>query len=127
MITLRSTHQMGRMAFPLVAVVALAGVAAYIVLQRDTATAGSTRGAPLRETVTTAADVPIPNVPGKRLVSRIVDYPPGASSVPHRHARSALIYAYVLSGEIRSQVDEEPARVYRAGETWLENPEAIIR
>jgi hypothetical protein len=40
-------------------------------------TAGSTHGAPLRETVTVAADVPIPNLPGKRLVSRIVDYPLG--------------------------------------------------
>jgi hypothetical protein len=39
--------------------------------------AGSTHGAPLRETVTVAADEPIPNLPGKRLVSHIVDYPLG--------------------------------------------------
>src|SRR5262245_13192593 len=38
--------------------------------------AGSKHGAPLRETVTVAADKPIPNLPGKRLVSQIVDYPP---------------------------------------------------
>jgi len=86
--------------------------------------AASTLGAPLRETVTVVADVPIPNLPGKRMVSRVIDYPPGASSAPHRHARSAFIYAYVLSGEIRSQADGEPARVYRAGETWFENPGA---
>ena len=85
-------------------------------------TAGSTHGAPLRETVTVAADEPIPNLPGKRLVTHIVDYPPGASSAPHRHARSAFIYAYVLSGEVRSQVNDGPARVYRAGETWFESP-----
>ena len=90
-------------------------------------TAGSTHGAPLRETVTVAADEPIPNLPGKRLVTHIVDYPPGVSSAPHRHARSAFIYAYVLSGEIRSQVDGEPARVYRAGEAWFENPGAYHR
>jgi quercetin dioxygenase-like cupin family protein len=87
-------------------------------------TDGSTHGAPLSETVTVAADEAIPNVPGKRLVSNIVDYPPGASSAPHRHAGSAFIYAYVLSGEIRSQVDGEPARVYRVGEAWFENPGA---
>ena len=58
-------------------------------------------GAPLRETVTVAADKPIPNLPGKRLISLIVDYPPGASSASHRHARSAFIYAYVLSGDIK--------------------------
>ena len=82
---------------------------------------------PLRETVTVAAEKPIPNLPGKRLVSLIVDYPPGASSVPHRHARSAFIYAHVLSGEIRSAVDGEPAHVYRAGESWFENPGAHHR
>ena len=91
------------------------------------ATAGNTHGAPLTETVTVAADKAIPNVPGKRLVSLIVDYPPGASSVPHRHASSAFIYAYVLSGEIRSQVDGEPVRVYRAGEAWFESPGAHHR
>jgi quercetin dioxygenase-like cupin family protein len=86
--------------------------------------AGSTHGARFRETITVAADEPIPNLPGKRLVSHIVDYAPGGGSRPHRHARSAFIYAYVLSGEIRSQVDSGPARVYRAGETWFESPGA---
>jgi quercetin dioxygenase-like cupin family protein len=90
-------------------------------------TAGSTHGAPLRETVTVAADEPISNLPGKRLVTHIVDYPPGVSSAPHRHAPSAFIYAYVLSGEIRSQVDDEPVRVYRPGETWFERPGAYHR
>jgi quercetin dioxygenase-like cupin family protein len=83
-----------------------------------------THDAPLRETVTVAADKPIPNVPGKRLVSVIVDYPPEGISLPHRHARSAFIYAYVLSGKIRSQVDDEPVREYGPGESWFENPGA---
>jgi quercetin dioxygenase-like cupin family protein len=87
-------------------------------------TVDSTQAAPPRETVTVVADEPIPNLPGKRLVSRVIDYPPGAKSASHRHARSAFIYAYVLSGEIRSQVDDEPARVYRPGETWFEKPGA---
>jgi hypothetical protein len=76
-----------------------AGVAALALLP----TVGNPQGAPLRETVTIVANEPIPNVPGKRLISLIVDYPPGASSTPHRHARSAFIYAYVLSGEVRSR------------------------
>ena len=86
-------------------------------------TAGAAHRAPLRETVTTTvADVPIPNLPGKRLVSRVIDYPPGAGLRAHRHAPSAFIYAHVLSGAIRSKVDHEPDRVYRAGETWFEKP-----
>ena len=118
---------MRRIAFSLVAVVALAGVVTYMVPHLDTPTAGSTHGAPLRETVTVAADEPIPNLPGKRLVSHVVDYPPAARSAPHRHAGSAFIYAYVLSGEIKSQVDGEPGRVYRAGEAWFESPGAHHR
>ena len=104
-------------------VFAVAAAAAVLIVP----TAGSAHGVRVGETVTVAADEPIPNLPGKRLVSHIVDYPPGASSAPHRHARSAFIYAYVLSGEIRSQVDGEPARVYRAGEAWFENPGAYHR
>ena len=90
-------------------------------------TAGSMHDTPLRETVTVAADELIPNLPGKRLVTHIVDYRPGASSASHRHARSAFIYAYVLSGEVRSQVDDEPVRVYRPGETWFERPGSYHR
>src|SRR5687767_12109936 len=67
-------------------------------------TAGGTHGAPVRETVAVVRNEPIPNLPGKRLISNVVHYPPGVSSTPHRHAPSAFIYAYVLSGAVRSAV-----------------------
>jgi len=121
----------------LAALMVAGGLALYVaraqqpdIKRTDPATppmTGSTHGAPLRDTVTVAADEPIPNLPGKRLVTHIVDYPPGVSSASHRHARSAFIYAYVLSGEIRSQVDDEPVRVYRPGETWFERPGSYHR
>ena len=69
----------------------------------------------------------IPNVPGKSVVAVEVMYPPGAGSAPHRHAHSAFIYAYVVSGEIESQVDDAPARVYKAGESFYEVPGAHHR
>lgn len=69
----------------------------------------------------------LPNVPGKSLVAIEVTYPPGGASAPHRHARSAFIYAYVLSGEIESQVGEGPARIYKAGEAFYEEPGAHHR
>src|SRR5262249_18351758 len=106
---------------------AVAAAFALLLLPAPVPSAGSTQGSPLRETVTVAADEPIPNLLGKRLVRHIVDYPPGARSASPRHARSAFIYAYVVSGEIRSQVDGEPIRVYRAGETWFESPGAHHR
>jgi quercetin dioxygenase-like cupin family protein len=64
----------------------------------------------------------IPNIAGKRLVALVVSYPPGGKSPSHRHAGSAFIYAHVLSGAIRSQVNDEPAKVYRAGEGFYEDP-----
>ena len=81
----------------------------------------------LRETVTPVFQHEIPNIPGKSLISVVVNYAPGATSVSHSHAASAFIYVYVLAGEIRSQVDNAPAKVYRAGETFYEVPGAKHR
>ena len=64
----------------------------------------------------------IPNTEGKSMVAVVVTYPPGAKSPAHHHARSAFIYAHVLSGAIRSQVGDEPAKVYKAGEGFYELP-----
>ncbi|GJE12650.1 MULTISPECIES: cupin domain-containing protein [Methylobacterium] len=76
------------------------------------------------ERVTPVFSAAIPNVTGKSLVSAVVDYPPGAKSPPHRHAASAFVYAFVVSGAVRSQVGDAPARVYRAGESFSEPPGA---
>jgi quercetin dioxygenase-like cupin family protein len=64
----------------------------------------------------------IPNIPGKSLIAVTVDYPPGGASLPHRHAGSAFIFAYVLSGQIESQVNDGPTQVYRTGESFYETP-----
>jgi quercetin dioxygenase-like cupin family protein len=75
-----------------------------------------------REQVRVVFEHALPNVEGKRMVAVTVSYPPGGKSLAHRHAASAFIYAYVLSGAIRSQVGNEPARVYHAGEGFYEMP-----
>jgi quercetin dioxygenase-like cupin family protein len=72
--------------------------------------------------VTQIFDRELPNVPGKSMRAVLVEYGPGASSPSHRHPSSAFIYATVLEGEIRSQVNDAPAQVYKAGETWTEQP-----
>jgi len=66
----------------------------------------------------------MPNVPGKTLTAITVEYAPGGKSASHRHAGSAFIFAYVLEGEIRSALEGETPRVYKAGETWTEPPAA---
>jgi quercetin dioxygenase-like cupin family protein len=74
------------------------------------------------EQVKTVFEHVIPSAEGKRMVAVVVTYPPGAKSPAHHHARSAFIYAYVLSGAIRSQVGDEPAKVYQVGEGFYEVP-----
>lgn len=76
------------------------------------------------DTVKTNFSHPISNVPGKSLVAVEVSYPPGGASAPHRHSDSAFIYAYVVSGQIASQVEGQPEHIYRAGECWYETPGA---
>jgi len=66
----------------------------------------------------------IPNLPGKSLIAVEVEYPPGAVSSPHVHAKSAFIYAYVVSGAIESKVNDGSVHLYHAGESWSEPPGA---
>jgi quercetin dioxygenase-like cupin family protein len=69
----------------------------------------------------------IPNAKGKSLVAIRVTYPPGGKSPPHHHAPSAFIHGYVLSGAVRSQVNDEPAKIYQTGEGFYEMPGASHR
>ncbi len=42
-----------------------------------------------------------------------------------RQPKSAFVFAYVLSGEMESKVNDEAARVYCAGGSWSEAPGAV--
>ena len=97
-------------------------VAGMLAIGATSALAESATSNPV--TVAPAFRQTIPNIPGKSLVAVVVSYAPGAKSAAHHHANSAFISAYVLSGAVRSQVDDEPAKVYRAGESWFEQPGA---
>jgi quercetin dioxygenase-like cupin family protein len=99
-----------------IAFLLLAGVS----LLSTNAAAGETN-APASK-VTQIFDRELPNVPGKSMRAVLVEYGPGAASPSHRHPSSAFIYATVLEGEIRSQVNDGPPRVYSAGEAWTEMP-----
>ena len=47
-----------------------------------------------------------------------VTYEPGQAGDPHRHPGPA--FGYVLEGEYEWAIDEQPARVLKAGETFYE-------
>lgn len=72
--------------------------------------------------VTLVYDHPLPNVPGKSLRGVLVEYEPGGTSSGHTHPNSAFIWATVLEGAIRSQVNGGPVTTYSAGESFSEYP-----
>ena len=93
----------------------LCGIAALCV---SSGYAGETE----KRKLTLVSEHVLPNVPGKSLKAMLVEYGPGGSSRAHTHPASAFIYARVLEGAIRSQVNDGPAKVYRVGESWTEKP-----
>jgi quercetin dioxygenase-like cupin family protein len=115
-----------RIAGGLLALATLAGVTGCGTSEpfrpRDDPSATATSDAPT-ETLTPLLQQALPNVQGKTFTSAIVDFPPGARAVPHRHGE-AFVYAYVLEGAVRSQLNDEPARTYRQGGNWAEPPGA---
>ncbi|PWE37792.1 cupin domain-containing protein [Pseudomonas prosekii] len=70
------------------------------------------------EKITVLQDELLQNVPGKKAMMIEVDYKPGQSSIAHKHQGTAM--AYVLSGEITSQVKGQKAITYKAGQYWYE-------
>lgn len=83
---------------------------------------GATTTALAADKISTNFEMPITNIPGKSLVAVEVEYAPGGTTPAHVHAKSAFIYAYVVSGAIESQVNDGPVQVFRAGQSWYEAP-----
>lgn len=86
------------------------------------ASAPSRAASPENSAVNLVYEHVLPNVPGKSIKSVLVEYQPGGSSPAHTHPNSAFIYATVLTGAIRSQVNNGPVTTYRAGESFSEIP-----
>jgi len=64
---------------------------------------------------------PLPNVAGNTMTALLVSYEPGGKSDAHHHA--GAVFAYILSGAIRSQVGPGgEVKVYKAGESFFEPP-----
>jgi quercetin dioxygenase-like cupin family protein len=64
----------------------------------------------------------LPDVPGKSIKGVLVEHGPGGSSPGHTHPKSAFIYATVLEGAIRSQVNDGPVTTYKSGQSFSEMP-----
>ncbi|OUM00299.1 cupin domain-containing protein [Variovorax sp. JS1663] len=62
----------------------------------------------------------LPDIPGKQAIVAIVDFAPGQAAQPHAHPGS--LFAYVLEGELVSQLEGQAPVTYRKGQTWYEPP-----
>jgi quercetin dioxygenase-like cupin family protein len=68
----------------------------------------------------------LPNVSGKSITAIVVRYAGGEKSPAHRHAGS--VFAYVLTGSIRSENSATgAAKTYVAGEFFFEPPGSVHR
>jgi len=65
-------------------------------------------------------DLPDINLKGWSATVVEVSYAPGEASAAHRHP--GITIAYVLEGEIRSKVGDEPEKSYATGQMFLETP-----
>lgn len=70
------------------------------------------------EKITVLQEQLLKNAPGKKAMMIEVDYQPGQSSIAHKHEGTAM--AYVLDGEVISQVKGEHAITYKKGQFWYE-------
>jgi quercetin dioxygenase-like cupin family protein len=62
------------------------------------------------------------DVPGKNAMMATVTLAPGQSAAPHLHPGS--IFAYVLEGEVVSQLEGQEPKTYTVGQSWYEPPRA---
>jgi quercetin dioxygenase-like cupin family protein len=99
----------------IITTVAVAAMMAGAALAHDTAAGKASK-------VSVVYEHELPNVPGKSIKGILVEYGPGGFSEAHTHPTSAFIYATVLEGSIRSQVNDGPVKVYKAGESFSELP-----
>jgi len=64
---------------------------------------------------------------GKDASSTVVEvtFEPGQKDSPHRHA--GPVFGYVLEGEYEHAIDDEPAKTYKAGDTFYEPSGCVHR
>lgn len=97
-------------------------IAAAISLALIAMTSASAADGAHNAKVTLVFDKELPNVPGKSMRGVLVEYGPGGYNPSHMHPKSAFIYATVIEGQVKSQVNGGEVKVYKTGENWIEVP-----
>ncbi|WP_166361812.1 cupin domain-containing protein [Pseudomonas akapageensis] len=71
-----------------------------------------------KETRMVLQEQALSNAPGKKAIMLTVSYAPGQRSLPHQHPGAVM--AYVLEGEVISQIKGQEQKNYKVGEYWFE-------
>jgi quercetin dioxygenase-like cupin family protein len=68
---------------------------------------------------------PLPKLAGDHLKGVLVEvhYGPGEASSPHSHP--CAVMGYIVQGAVRTQLQGEPERIYKAGESFYEAPNGV--
>lgn len=74
----------------------------------------------LPSSVKPLVQAPLANVDNPQVSVISLVAAPAATSTAHQHP--GPVFAYVLRGEVESQVDPDPPKVYRAGDVFYEPP-----
>jgi len=95
--------------------VGLAGLAASLLARQEADAAPSARSVAQK-------DAPRINLDGWQMTATEVSYPPGESSGRHRHP--GFVIGYVLEGQYRFAVNEQPPTVLSPGQMFFESFDA---
>jgi quercetin dioxygenase-like cupin family protein len=75
--------------------------------------------APIEAKIDVVSSTLAPSIPASEMMTILVTSPAGCPGTPpHRHSGPA--FGYVLEGEVRFELEGEPVRVVKAGETFWE-------
>ncbi len=88
-----------------------------LVILSPLAVAHSTSGLISREKL---MNIVLAALPGHQLTAVTVTLKPGASAPAHYH--EATVFAYVLSGTVQSQLNDQLIQTWQAGDSWIERP-----
>lgn len=99
------------------------GLAVVVIASRAALAGGAAQEQTSRSR--TAFSGKLPALDGQRLEATLVEvtYPPGGANPSHRHP--CPVIGYVLEGALRMQIQGQPERIYKPGETFVESPSDV--
>lgn len=98
---------------------------AMALLSAAAAAQAQTKAAPAGNGPVFKQDLPNVSLDGWEVTVSEIEMPPGRVGMAHRHP--GFVLAYVLEGEIRTKISDQPETVYKKGQMFYEWPGSTHR